>query len=701
VSYGANVLLVEDNPGDARLIQEMMAEDGGDFRLWRKAERLSAGLEYLALGDIGMVLLDLSLPDSVGMETISKVFAQAPQVPIVVLTGSDDDALALTAVKHGAQDFLVKGQVDGRLLQRSMRYAMERKDAERALRASEERYALAAAGANDGLWDWQIQERQIYFSPRWKAMLGYGDEEFEATLENWLAHVQADDCARLREHIDRCLNHRVRQLEAEYRIRQRDGSYRWMLCRGIAVHDPRGNALRIAGSQTDIHERKSATERLLHDALHDALTGLPNRTLLNERLQRAMERARRNPESIFAVLFIDLDRFKNVNDSLGHDAGDKFLIESARRLALACRPVDTLARLGGDEFILLLEDISGEADAIRVAKRVQVLFGEPFDVAGHELFMSGSIGVALSSLRYQAPEEMLRDADTAMYNAKMQGKACYSVFDAPMHSKAMAHLRMESDMRRTIEHQAFHLEYQPVIALPGGNITGFEALLRWNHGEHGAIPPCDFIPLAEETGLIVPLGRWVLREACRQLRAWRKLATHNGAAVTMSVNLSGRQFSDKDLVSDIVQVLQATGLPPECLKLEITESMVMADVDAAALTLQHLADTGVRISIDDFGTGYSSLAYLYRFPVHTLKIDQSFIRNMANSRAAAEIVRVILNLGQALDMEVVAEGTENAVEVRLLEAMGCPRAQGNYFFRPLSKVAAAAALRSSNRIAGC
>ncbi len=690
----SNVLLVEDNPGDARLIQEMLADgDGDSFRLWR-ADRLSAGLDMLSSGDIGVVLLDLSLPDSLGIETFCTMFAHAPQVPIIVLTGTDDEVMALHAVKTGAQDYLIKGEVNSNLLLRAMRYAMERKEVERALRESEERYALAAAGANDGLWDWHLQSGHAYFSPRWKSMLGFAEDEIGHDPETWLALIHADDIAAFRAQLTAPQTLSGAPLNVEYRIRTRAGDYRWMLCRGMAVRDRDGQPLRMAGSQTDIHARKLAEERLLHDSLRDGLTGLSNRNLVTHRLHQAIEYMQRQPSRRFAVLFLDLDRFKNVNDSLGHTTGDKLLIECGRRLGLCCRPHDTLARLGGDEFVLLLEDIDDATDAIRVADRIQRHFATPFVIDGYELFMNCSIGIALSSPEYRHPDELLRDADTAMYRAKADGKACYALFDTAMHHRAVAALDMESGLRRAIDRQEFVLHYQPVIELSSGRIAAFEALIRWPYESHGLISPGEFIPLAEETSLILPIGRWALREACRQLRCWQD-ADGRLSGLSISVNLSARQFSDEGLVGQVADVLEETGLAPACLKLEITESVLMVNAQLALTRLAQLRAMGIGISMDDFGTGYSSLSYLQRFPIDTLKIDQSFIGAMAHTIEGAEIVRAILNLGKALHLEVIAEGAESVVQVDMLRDMGCPLTQGFFFSRPLPHPEAQALLRSA------
>jgi len=696
----ANVLLVEDNPGDARLIREMLEEantqkDRRCFHL-HQVDRLSRGLDCLAAKEIGVVLLDLSLPDSFGIETFTTVFTRAPQVPIIVLTGTDDETLALSAVKTGAQDYLIKGQVDGSLLVRAMRYAMERKQAEQALRSSEERYALAAAGSNDGLWDWNLTDNRVYFSPRWKQMLGHAQHEIGDCPEEWLTRVHADDHGGLQQQLEHYLTGNDSLFEHEYRMRHKDGSYRWMLCRGVAVRDAQGQATRMAGSQTDIHERKLVEEQLLHDALHDSLTGLPNRVLLMDRLSRALNQARRHPESGCAVLFIDLDRFKNVNDGLGHQAGDALLVEWGRRLAACRRPGDTLARLGGDEFTLLLEDVTEVGDAIRVAERIQAQFRQPFRVGEQDLFMGASIGIALGGGATKRPEDLLRDADTAMYRAKAEGKACYQVFDATMHTRAMAFLQLENNLRLAIERQQFEVHYQPVVHLASGTLAGFEALVRWRHPLRGLVSPAEFIPLAEETGLIAAIGQWVLVESCRQLRAWQK-AYDDLPALTVSVNISSRQFSQEGLVEQIAATLQDTGLPGHCLRLEITESVLMGNAEMAARKLDALRSLGIRISMDDFGTGYSSLSYLHRFPVDTLKIDQSFVRDMEAGGEGLEIVRTIVGLARALNMEVVAEGPETASQVALLQAMGCDYGQGYFYGAAAPQKEAAAWLAAARK----
>jgi len=513
-------------------------------------------------------------------------------------------------------------------------------------------------------------------------MLGFGEDDIGHDPEAWLALIHADDIDSFRAQLNDPRTLSGAPLNAEYRIRTRAGDYRWMLCRGMAVRDRDGRPLRMAGSQTDIHARKLAEERLLHDSLRDGLTGLPNRNLVTHRLHQAIEYMQRQPSRRFAVLFLDLDRFKNVNDSLGHTTGDKLLIECGRRLGLCCRPHDTLARLGGDEFVLLLEDIDDATNAIRVADRIQRHFATPFVIDGYELFMNCSIGIALSSPEYRHPDELLRDADTAMYRAKADGKACYALFDTAMHHRAVAALDMESGLRRAIDRQEFVLHYQPVIELSSGRIAAFEALIRWPHETRGLISPAEFVPLAEETSLILPIGRWVLREACRQLRCWQD-ADARLASLSISVNLSARQFSDEGLVGQVADVLEETGLSPACLKLEITESVLMVNAQLALTRLTQLRAMGIGISMDDFGTGYSSLSYLQRFPIDTLKIDQSFIAAMGHTVEGAEIVRAILNLGKALHLEVIAEGAESAAQVDMLRDMGCPLTQGFFFSRPL------------------
>jgi diguanylate cyclase (GGDEF)-like protein/PAS domain S-box-containing protein len=555
----------------------------------------------------------------------------------------------------------------------------ERKSAQRALEASEERYALAARGANDGLWDWDLRTDQVYFSPRWKAMLGYADSEVGPTSDEWLRRVHAADLDRVRTTLTAHLEGRSDHFESEHRMLCRDGTYRWVLSRGIAVRDGDGTAHRMAGSMTDVSLRKAAEEKLLHEAIHDVLTGLPNRALFMDLLARCVARAKRRKGYLFAVLFLDLDRFKIINDSLGHLVGDQLLVGIARRLEQCLRPEDTVARLGGDEFTVLLEDINDVSDPTRVAERVHKELQSPFHLAGHEVYTSASIGIALSSAGYDAPDQILRDADTAMYRAKALGRGRHEVFDTGMHARAVALLQLETDLRRAIERREFQLHYQPIIKLRGGRIVGFEALVRWLHPQRGLLPPSEFVTVAEETGLMLPIGQWVLEEACRAARHW---SDRFRQPFVIAVNLSNRQFAQPDLPEQVSAVLRDAGLEPGRLKLEITEGVIMEHGETVTRTLHRLRDLGVELYVDDFGTGYSSFSVLHRFPISALKIDRSFVHALGKEGDGSEIVKTIMTLANNLKLNVIAEGIETRVQLERLKALRCPQGQGSWFAGP-------------------
>lgn len=571
----------------------------------------------------------------------------------------------------------------------------DRKQFEEALRESQERYALAVRGANDGLWDWDLRTNHIYFSPRWKAMLGYEEPEISTAPDEWFNRVHPDETKWLEAQITAHLEGETHHFEIEHRMRHRDGSYRWMLSRGFAVRDSTHKAYRMAGSQTDITERKQAEQQLLHHALHDNLTGLANRALFMDRLQQAIERSKRITGYRFAVLFMDLDRFKVLNDSLGHIVGDQLLIAIARRLESCLRSVDTIARLGGDEFTVLLEGIRDAEDACHLAERIHQALQAPFNLDSQEVFTSVSIGIALNEADCDRPEDLLRNADTAMYRAKTLGRSRHALFDMAMHKRAVALLQLETDLRRAVaisasplQPQEFRIHYQPIVALETGKISGFEALVRWQHPERGLISPGEFIPLAEDTGLIVPLGQWILSEACRQLQQWQQQFSPD-LPLSVSVNLSTKQFTQPSLLDQISRLLHRSELQNAAwqinLKLEITESAIMENPEAAKTLLEQLKAMGVQLLIDDFGTGYSSLSYLHRFPIDTVKIDQSFISHMSTDSESAEIVRAIVSLAHNLGMNVIAEGVELAEQLRQLRSLGAEYGQGFFFAKPLDR----------------
>ena len=427
-------------------------------------------------------------------------------------------------------------------------------------------------------------------------------------------------------------------------------------------------------------------EHFRHAAFHDPLTGLPNRLMFSELLKTEIESTKHRPDYLFAVLFLDLDRFKNINDSLGHTHGDLLLVAFAERLERCLRPTDTLARFGGDEFAILLTGIKNAADAIRVAERIKQELSEPFELDKNSAFTTTSIGIALSSTGYERPEDILRDADTAMYRAKENGKARYEMFDTGMHARVVSRLRLESDLRQAVEQQEFCIHYQPILAMESGRLAGFEALVRWNHPERGLVFPNEFIPTAEETGAILPLGQWVLEQACTKLREWQQQSPCF-RSLSLSVNLSAKQMSQPNLVDQVKRALEVSKLNPHCLKLEITESVVMENAEAATTMFKQLRALGVQLSIDDFGTGYSSLSYLHRFPINYLKIDRSFVSRMTETSDNAEIVRTIITLARNLGMEVIAEGVETPEQNQQLKALGCEYGQGYLFSRPVETAA--------------
>lgn len=690
-SRGLNILLIEDDEDDYLIIRNLLAEAGGTRFDLDWVSTYDSALETMSRNSHDVCLLDFRLAGRTGLELLHEAITIGFKSPIIFLTGQADHDLDVEVMKAGAADYLVKGQIGASLLERSLRYAVERGQVLEALRQSEERYALAARGANDGLWDWDLKNNMVFYSTRWKAMLGVDESTEISSTDDWFRRVHPLDQERLKAEIAAHLEGLTPHFQTEHRMMHTDGTYRWILSRGMAVRDADGTAQRMAGSQTDITNRKAAEEQLLHDAFHDPLTGLSNRALFIDRLTRAVWRTKRGGKYSFAVLFFDLDCFKLINDSLGHATGDHLLIAIGRRMEACLRGGDTIARLGGDEFTILLDDIQDAGDAIRLADRIQNELKIPFKLNNQDVYTSASIGIALSSSGYDQPDDLLRDADTAMYQAKRMGKACHAMFDIAMHSKAVARFKLDVELRRAMERQEFRLHYQPIVALETNEIECFEALVRWQHPERGLVFPEEFIPVAEETGLITNLGIWVLREACRQTMRWR-LQHPRYRRLTVSVNLSMKQLTQADLIEQIDHVLQETGLEAHCLHLEITESVIMEHPDSAAHVLKRIESMGIRLSLDDFGTGYSSLSYLHRFPISTLKIDRSFVSRMDSDGDAPKVVRTIVTLANDLKMQVVAEGVETESQLAQVKALGCRYGQGYVFSRPIEGVAAGALL---------
>ncbi len=556
----------------------------------------------------------------------------------------------------------------------------ERKRAEAALSESEERYRLLAENMSDLVCFHDLEGRFIYVSPSCKTLLGYDSEELIGQDPYTFFHPEDRDRISPLFH-QAALS--PQPTPSTYRMQKKSGRYIWLETLTTPIVDHGGEVIHLQTTSRDVTDRVRVEQQLRHDALHDSLTGLPNRNFLINRLELAIQRLERYPSFQFAILFLDLDRFKIINDSLGHMAGDELLITVAHLLQKLLRNIDIAARFGGDEFVILLEEIENINEAVQVAQRIIETLKSPFVIEEQEVFITPSIGIVYGSSSYTQALDLLRDADTAMYRAKAKGGEGYEIFNPSMYQQALKRLHLEHDLRQALEREDFVLYYQPIIALDTGKIAGMEALVRWQHPKKGLIPPTDFIPIAEETGLIIPLGMWVLKTACLQMKTWHKqfLETQK---LKMSVNLSGRQLRHPHLIEQIRQILTLTNFSAQNLTLELTESILLDDIENIITLLSQLRSHSIQLSIDDFGTGYSSLSYLQRLPLNTLKIDRSFVNCIGKQGEGSEIVDIIMMLAEKLKLEVVAEGIETQSQLEYLKQLGCPLAQGYLIAKPLT-----------------
>jgi diguanylate cyclase (GGDEF)-like protein/PAS domain S-box-containing protein len=675
------LLLIEDNPGDVRLLREMLNEPSSQKTDLKCVDSLLDAERYLADHPVDIILLDLGLPDGQGLGAVQRTRAAAPHVALVVLTGLDDEVVASQALQEGAQDFLIKGQIDTRGLLRALRYAVERKTMEEALFAETERAQVTlrciadAVASTDGTGAITFLNIVAERITGWSLLEAAGRPSGEVLrIVNGTTREPVPDPMDRAAALDRAVS-----LPANSILVRRDGSEIPIEDAASPIHDLAGKLAGAVIIFRDVSDTRAMALQIAHTAHHDFLTGLPNRVLLNDRINQAIVQARRYSRTV-AVLFLDLDGFKHINDSLGHSTGDKLLCSVSKRLVASVRTSDTVSRQGGDEFVALLSGTGQTDSTATTARRMLQAVAKPHSVETHDLHVTASIGVSIYPDDGTDAETLIKNADTAMYLAKENGRQSIQFFKPSMNARAVERQSIEEGLRRALERQELTVHYQPRVNLVSGNITGAEALLRWTHPIRGQIPPSQFIPVAEECGLVLPIGKWVLREACKQAREWLDAGLPLG---TIAVNVSAVEFRKEEYIAGIFSILKETGLDPSSLELELTEGILMKHPETAKSILKSLRARGVQIALDDFGTGYSSLSYLTKFPIDALKIDQSFVRQITAEPGETSIVRALIGMGRSLGLRVVAEGVEAREEIDFLQEHQCEEGQGYYFGKPL------------------
>jgi diguanylate cyclase (GGDEF)-like protein/PAS domain S-box-containing protein len=683
-----NILLIQDDCADAKIVREALRNSGdGSFQVeW--VRRCSEGLERLAhQGEQGQqriaaVLVDLFLPDSHGIETFDRLFSAVPQIPILVLSGSQDEDIAKLAVQRGAQDYLRKGRLDSYLLPKALGSMVERAAHVEALFEEKERAQVTLNSIGDAVISIDVTGEVTYLNIVAENLTGWPWQEAAGHPLEEVFHIID---ATTRETVPNPMALAIREnktftLTPNCVLIRRDGIEAAIEDSSAPIHDRRGRVTGAVMVFHDVTTARSLALKMSYLAQHDGLTDLPNRILLNDRLTQAMGLAHRRRQKL-AVLFLDLDRFKHINDSLGHVIGDRLLQSVAQRLRASVRSSDTVGRQGGDEFVVLLAEVTHAQDAAVIAEKILLALNTLHRIDQHELHITASVGIATYPDDGTDAETLMNNADFAMYHAKDSGRNNYQFFKADMNARAVERQSLEDGLRHALERQEFELHYQPKMNLETGSIIGVEALIRWRHPQRGLVSPTQFIPIAEECGFIVPIGRWVLREACRQARAWQDAGL---PPLRIAVNISAVELRAKDFVAGVDAILKETRLEPRYLEFELTETFLMQDSKSTVSVLQALKDLGLHLALDDFGTGYSSLSYLKRFPIDTLKIDRSFVSDLATDADDASIVSAVISMGESLHMRVVAEGVETREQLVFLQEHSCPFAQGYYFSPPVA-----------------
>jgi len=676
------VLIISAYPSDIHKLREALgnAKDG-PFEI-ETAARLSEGIGRLARGDIDAILADLILPDSQGLDTFDRLFVAARHIPIVTLCAPGDEESAVEAVQRGAQGYFSKGYFDSTLVPQALRSIIQRKSVEEGLYVAQARAEITLNSIGDAVVSTDMKGNVDYLNAVAEHITGWTREEARGhPIAEVLHIVDGKTRQSIRNPVEYVLeNDRSIELNTDSVLVCRNGKEIPIEDSTSSIYDWDGKVVGAVIVFRDISGKQALTMRMMHLAQHDFLTNLPNRVLLQDRIAQAIALAKRHGTHL-AVLFLDLDKFKHINDSLGHAIGDKLLQSVAARLTACVRTSDTVSRQGGDEFVILLAEDRRAEDAALTAEKVLAALASPHMIAGHELHASTSIGISVYPADGLDAEALIKNADTAMYHAKEKGRNNYQFFRNDMNTRVVERQMIESHLRRALERQELLLHYQPKVDLATGEITGIEALIRWKHPEWGMVTPERFVPVAEDCGLIIPIGRWVLREACMQAVRWKNAGIK---PISIAVNVSALEFRHKDFLDNIRTILEETGMEPHCLQFELTESVLMLDVASSAQVLGRFKEMGVQIAVDDFGTGYSSLSYLNQFPIDVLKIDQSFVRAIDPATGNnGVIVSAIIGMGSSLRQRVIAEGVEHRVQLEFLKEKHCDEGQGYLFSRPL------------------